>query len=509
MSRVRKLASLQPFQKRQYYASKIRKLDIHLLSITSAFDNLVFSSLEALWLYDYGSSTKVYLVPYLQSRIRTLSFRGRELDPRSLNLVRSYCPLLTELSIRGPLGNVDDTAFASFIQCLSYLRKLFLSHAFDVSAATVMFKTNTEILAPKLEVLGLMDLMDFPDPRPFRMFMKNCKSLKSLVIFNRGISRPFMTGSLLSHVMNANPLQHMHADWLTTGLLEQIPMVSRSVQPFGALKALKIHGCSMSVLSVLDKASSRLQALELCLYDIDTELFNSIGKQKQLRYLAIAPFTHDEVLSMKHLSALSSLTSLEFFEITYHRVYAMSSIIHGLNDSTFSQLISDFSKLGILFLNSDRPGLGFAAIRSLSQACPLLKRCALLYDHDLSTWIPTETNSSPLFPNLVSLYLGRVADFAWGGWFDSEHAFATLVPPTGGVSTFAERRARVCAYMLLNCFPSLKRFGVRNITLFARTLQTELVQIRPCKRLRAGDVAETPITTVQGAFSFTDFMGPL
>jgi hypothetical protein len=198
ISRVRNLASLQPLQRRQYYASKIRRLNIRVLSITSAFDNLVFSSLEALRLYDYGSGTKVHLVPYLQSRIRTLSFRGRDLNTQSLNLVRSCCPLLTELMIRGPLGNVDNTAFASFIQSLSYLRNLSLSYTFDVSAATAMFKTNMESLASKLEVLGLEDLMDLPNPEPFRMFMMNCKSLKSLDSENAFATLASSTGGGLS-----------------------------------------------------------------------------------------------------------------------------------------------------------------------------------------------------------------------------------------------------------------------------------------------------------------------
>jgi hypothetical protein len=63
--------------------------------------------------------------------------------------------------------------------------------------------------------------------------------------------------------------------------------------------------------------------------------------------------------------------------------------------------------------------------------------------------------------------------------------------------------------MILNCVPSLRRFGVQNMTVSARALQAVLVQMRPCKRLRAGDVAETPITTVHGAFCYATFNGPL
>jgi hypothetical protein len=397
------------------------------------------------------------------------------------------------------LVDVDNMEFASFIQSLSCLRVLVMGSIFDFSTAIAMFETNMKTLAPKLKVLGLVDLMDFPDPEPFRMFIMNCKSLVTLVTQSNAGFRPpnLMTGSILSHVMNANPLQHLHGDWLDPGLLEQVPVASKSVQSFGALRSLNIWGRSSSALAVLLQASSRLQILKLYLYDINTELFISIGTQKQLRHLTINP-PHE--FSIAHLSTLSSLVSLVYLEITCLR-------IRDLNDSTLSQLVSGFSHLKTFILDLDRSHLGAASIKSLSQTCPLLERCALIYHHDLSTWVQFQTVASPLFPNLLSLYLGRVAEFAWGGSFDVGSSLDTLTPSAGGdlPDLPTTRRARVCANMLLGHVPSLEMFGVETIGVPAIALQNVLVQMRPCKRLKADDVAEVSIITVRGLFYSNDF----
>jgi hypothetical protein len=59
--------------------------------------------------------------------------------------------------------------------------------------------------------------------------------------------------------------------------------------------------------------------------------------------------------------------------------------------------------------------------------------------------------------------------------------------------------------MLLGHVPSLEMFGVETIGVPAIALQNVLVQMRPCKRLKADDVAEVPIITVRGLFYSNDF----
>lgn len=483
ISRITKLASL-PLRRRQYYASKIERLQIRKLRITPVFDKLLFSSLQCLWL-DGGAEMfrrAVHLVPYLGPRIRILAFRGCELDSRSLNLIRVCRPDLVRIAISGPLVRVDDFAFAFafFIKSLSCLRQLYLSDMFDVSAATAMFKINTEVLAPKIGRLDLMNLLDFPDPEPFRMFMMSCGSLQHLNIqrWQRNWPLKLMTGSVLVHVLSENPLQHLIGDWLSPGLLEQIPVSPAPFQSFGKLKSLKKSGCSSSALTVLLQASSRLQHLELCLYDVSTHLFSFIGRQVQLRHLAITSDTDDEVLSIAHLLALSSLTSLTYLEITHRRRHAFLGV-HGLDDDTFSRLVTGFSQLTTLVLALKSPNLSARSIRSLSQACPLLKRCALIYDHDLYTWASTQTVPGPLFPNLVSLYLGSVLDWSAAGLFDPEDAFDMPAWLNGEIT----------AMRLLNCVPRLERFGMERITGTGLMVKDVLVQTRPRRRLRPGGVA--------------------
>jgi len=506
--RIAKLATLQAVQRRQYYASKIQIFEINRLSIACAFHQLVFSSLQDLRLH--GSlgdpRTSIHLIPYLQRAIRTLSFRGCGLDSRSLGLIASCCPALERIEMFDALVNVEDYKFAKFVQSLSRLRELFLGGRFAASAATEMFKRNTKSLAPTLESLDL-HLVGSPDPESFRMFVMNCKSLQHLSILSLLATRPpqLMTGRVLSHMLNANPLQHLHGDWLSPGLLQQTPVSSTSVQSFGKLKSLTKLGCASSALTVLLQTSSHLQKLELYLQDVTTHLFSSIGSQKQLRHLAMASNPHDEVLSITHLSPLANLTSLEYLDITYRCRHARFPRIHGFDDNTFSRLVAGFSQLATLVLNLERPNLSARSIKSLSQTCPLLKRCALIYDHDLYTWGPTQTVPGPLFPNLVSLYLGSVTDmigeglFTYGGPVDMPAVSMRL-------NWLNTSRAQRSAERLLKCVPRLEKFGMERTTETGSVVKNVLVRTRPCKGLRAGDTAEIPITIVEGPFSDIDFI---
>lgn len=193
--RIKNLASFRLKRRWQYYASKVRALEIKRTGATAAFNRLIFSSLRMLWLFDDSSipTTKFQLVPYLQSTLGSLRLPGRDLDSQSLDLIASSCPALTTLWIVGPIQEVRNVDFASFIRSVSCLRKLFLSDNFSASATGCMLKANTEILAPRLESLGLFGFVDFPNPEPFRMFMLNCRSLLHLSL--AGDTRQYTLGS--------------------------------------------------------------------------------------------------------------------------------------------------------------------------------------------------------------------------------------------------------------------------------------------------------------------------
>jgi len=508
IARIAKLVTLQSMQRRQYYASKIQKFKISRLSITCAFDKLVFSSLQDLRLHGSLGDPRasIHLIPYLQRAIRTLSFRGCGLDSRSLGLIASCCPLLERLEMFDPLVNVEDHEFAEFVQLLSRLRELLLGGKFAASAASMMFKYNTKSLARTLERLDLY-LVGSPDPESFRMFVMNCESLQHLSIHSNPAARPLqlMTGRVLAHVLNASPLQHLSGDWLSPGLLQQIPVPSTSVQSFGKLKSLMKKGCASSALTILLQTSSHLQTLELYLKDVTTHLFSYIGSQRQLRHLAIASHPRHEVLSMTHLSPLANLTSLEYLDITYRCRRARFPQLLELDDSTFSRLVSGFSQLTTLVLNLKHAYLSVASIRLVSQACPLLKRCALVYDHDLYTWGPTQTVPGPLFPKLVSLYLGSVTDMVGEGLF-TYSGTVDMPAVSMRLNWLNTSRAQRSAERLLRCAPRLEKFGMETITASGTMVKDVLVRMRPCKGLRAGDVAEIPITIVEGPFFASDFM---
>lgn len=508
VGRIAKLVTLQSVQRRQYYASKIQKFKINRLSITCAFDKLVFSSLQDLRLHGSLGDPRasIHLIPYLQRAIRTLSFRGCGLDSRSLGLIASCCPLLERLEMFDLLVNVEDYEFAKFVQLLSHLRELVLGGKFAASAATMMFKYNTESLVRTLERLDLY-FVGSPDPESFRMFVMKCESLQHLSIHSNPAARPsqLMTGRFLAHVLNAAPLQHLSGDWLSHGLLQQIPMSSTSVQSFGKLKSLMKSGCASSALTILLQTSSRLQKLELYLQDVTTRLFSYIGSQRQLRHLSTASHPRHEVLSMTHLSPLANLTSLETFDITYRCRHARFPMLLELDDSTFSRLVSGFSQLTTLVVNVKSSFLSVASIRSISQACPLLKRCALVYDHDLYTWGPTQTVPGPLFPNLVSLYLGNVTEMEGEGLF-TYRGPVDMPAVSMRLNWLKTSRAQRSAERLLSCVPRLEKLGIETITASGTKVKDVLVRMRPCKGLRAGDVAEIPITIVEGSFFASDFM---
>ena len=211
------------------------------------------------------------------------------------------------------------------------------------------------------------------------------------------------------------------------------------------------------------------------------------------------------MFSITHLSALSSLKSLEHLEITYRYTLAGPATIHGLNDGTFAQLIKNFPQLRTLVLNTNSPALGGSSVQVLSQTCPLLERCALIYPHDLCEWFP-ERGPHLSFPNLASLYIGKVAYSMPIGPLDWVSSLDILEGTTIERVVMGIRRATICAKMLLRSMPNIQSLGIETASRAGNELLNALNELRPCKPLGVGDVAEEPITTIVEQFSCLDFL---
>lgn len=67
-----------------------------------------------------------------------------------------------------------------------------------------------------------------------------------------------MTGRLLAHVLEANPLRITDGDWLTSQLLEQMPVIPAASQSFRKLRLLRQYVYSSDAVSALQQVSSRL-----------------------------------------------------------------------------------------------------------------------------------------------------------------------------------------------------------------------------------------------------------
>ncbi|KEQ71731.1 hypothetical protein M436DRAFT_65212 [Aureobasidium namibiae CBS 147.97] len=473
--RIAKLVTLQSVQRRQYYASKIQKFKINRLSITCAFDKLVFSSLQDLRLHSSLGDPRasIHLIPYLQRAIRTLSFRGCGLDSRSLGLIASCCPALERLEMFDLLVNVEDYEFAKFVQLLSRLRELFLGGKFAASAATIMLKRNTKNLAPTLERLDL-HLVGSPDPESFRMFVMNCESLQHLSIHSNPAARPLqlMTGRVLAHVLNANPLQHLSGDWLSPGLLQQIPVSSTSVQSFGKLKSLMKSGYIES--------PSKARALSTRRHHTFV-LIHRESKTAQTFGHSFTPASRGAV----HDTSIASCQSDVARHVRTASLWLLTTHHSGLEREKF-----------VLECCIDQVNLpSLSVIEAL---------CSRLRSRSVHMG-PTQTVPGPLFPNLVSLYLGSVTDMEGEGLF-TYRGLVDMPAVSMRLNWLNTSRAQRSAERLLRCVSRLEKFGMETTTETGSVVKNVLVRMRPCKGLRAGDVAEIPITIVEGPFFASDFM---
>lgn len=67
-------------------------------------------------------------------------------------------------------------------------------------------------------------------------------------------------------------------------------------------------------------------------------------------------------------------------------------------------------------------------MESLARSCPLLEKCELLWEHDLSTW---HASKAPLFPKLHTLHFGQAKDHddkeIWGFRHAEAGSYARLL----------------------------------------------------------------------------------
>ncbi|KAG2162358.1 hypothetical protein JADG_002097 [Aureobasidium aubasidani] len=137
-------------------------------------------------------------------------------------------------------------------------------------------------------------------------------------------------------------------------------------------------------------------------------------------------FSDDTVFSAVDLDHLSKLSKLESLRLGC--MDAAAGWCDWLTDQQFEQLIAKLPRLRHLVFPPVGKVLTFVAVESLARSCPLLEKCELLWEHDLSTWHASE---APLFPNLETLHLGQAKDHedndVWGFGHDEASTYAQLL----------------------------------------------------------------------------------
>lgn len=481
--RVAALTLIQPLERRQYYASKIRVLRIREPKHCSAFNDLVFSSLRDLGLSsdirEPGSrfSIQAGSYSYFQAKLQAISVGHCIMHQNALSQIKSHCASITKIELCHAVRQFDDDVFAEFIQSLPCLRDFTLGNESTTTTIDSLFKITADTLAPLIERLCLPCLAGSVEPEGFRKFMASCKSLKYFCLYNTKKSRHqgLLSGKLLAHVLHVNPLTCLDVDFLTPELIGQTLLYTSA--PFARLQRLRLKTNSATIISALRHTSNNLRTLHLFPSDITAEVFTSISRQTNLHALIILLPTF-QTITNANLLALSSLKNLRL--LAFIAVWRPAQMPN-LDDTTFRQWIANFPELQRLEMRCGCPKLTAMALQALADACPLLETCTLMYTRYLSV-LNALGASLPVLPNLTNLQIHDVDDFMWI-WSAGEYA-----------------------KMLMRMAPKLDRFGVESDSEGAVALVKALHEERPYKPLGEGDVAGMPVfRTEMGALPFRNY----
>ncbi|KAH0398353.1 hypothetical protein KCU89_g7325, partial [Aureobasidium melanogenum] len=419
----KRLAKILGSDRRQNYANLVYDLDLNHDPSSGLLDGIEFPSLNSLT-FRGGSLSKTQLHHCLHMRLQTLRLRDVWDGPDAalLELVRNHCTQLEELEVSTTLltCKIARSQFAAFVHSFPKLRCLRL-HLLEKD---IMDETFAWTGAPpaQLEELLLTGYVDYPfltvgHSMIRNKFLEHCTGLRKLHLDGgEGLS-----AETLTQLSCRNSLEVLYIDgWLSNyvgGQLQaQLLFASTKPHPFPSIRTLSLQGFSSTVITLLSSAPSTLLDLGLKVDDDIHSICPTISSLPNLVRLSIS-FDFQRKLLREDLDLISNLSKLEKCHIErrepehlVNRSRIVFLDVPWLTDEYFESWIAKFPQMRdlCLALNKFTPiTLTQSCLQSLVKSCPLLKKCQLLWEHDLDTW---RSLGMLCFDKLEILHLGRVKD---------------------------------------------------------------------------------------------------
>lgn len=218
-----------------------------------------------------------------------------------------------------------------------------------------------------------------------------------------------------------------------------------------------MQGVSLAVNALLSSAPRTLRKLSLEVDDGTAGIRPTISRLSNLVSLSVTFCFFGEVFreDLDCISALSNLQELRIDKKAVNNPGFVSVNCPWLTDQYFRSWIAKLRQLRILRLAlSGFPSASItqACLQSLSDSCPLLADCQLMWEHDLNAWTSLE---APLFPNLEVFHLGQVKDHGHN-------------QGKAAIDKVATRDVKV----IQNLAPSLRRFFIESVRPHEKALMT-------------------------------------
>ncbi|CAD0115453.1 unnamed protein product [Aureobasidium uvarum] len=416
--------------RRQFYVSKIRTLNLHTARIYfDLIEGLNFESLTHLML----RGDHMGILPFLQPNLKTIIFRASfALTKNELHQMAILCPNLHELKIipanvdnhraLTPKPNpdpIDPCTFGSFFQHCRHLRSLDIGSKLPSPLVSAALLGLRPLAAAQLEELILTSIEPAALPDDIHEILEVCTSLRKFEIrSNYYTGDPFYMTLLLRGLATIPGLEHLRLDH---GVVEDDveEFTKRHNAPFGNLQSLALKGDMASISSFLSLSMQSLTRLQLVVDDHAHHICPTIGRLQNLTYLNLViginhrnsywegvryhPQAHDWQATLDDMQALSTLSRLRSVNI---RPININLTAPWLTDDYFFTWTSSFPHLRDLELDIECP-VSFTAIVALSKTHALLRKCKLLWIQEIDNW---DDLPAPEFLNLQQLTLNFVAN---------------------------------------------------------------------------------------------------
>ncbi|KAG9679919.1 hypothetical protein KCU87_g196, partial [Aureobasidium melanogenum] len=409
--------------RRQNYANLVYDLDLNHDPSSGLLDGIEFPSLNSLT-FRGGPLSKTQLHHCLHMRLQTLRLRvvWDGPDAALLELVRNHCTQLEELEVSTTLltCKIARSQFAAFVHSFPKLRCLRL-HSLEKD---IMDETFAWTGAPpaQLEELLLTGYVDYPFLTVGRSmirnkFLEHCTGLRKLHLDGgEGLSAETLTQLSCRNSLEVLYIDGWLSDYVGGQLQAQLLFASSRPHPFPSIRTLSLQGLSSTVITLLSGAPSTLLDLGLKVDDDIHSICPTISSLPNLVRLSIS-FDFQRELLREDLDLISNLSKLEKCHIERRepehlvdRSHIVFLDVPWLTDEYFESWIAKFPQMRdlCLALNKFTPiTLTQSCLQSLIKSCPLLKKCQLLWEHDLDTW---RSLGTLCFNKLEILHLGRVKD---------------------------------------------------------------------------------------------------